>query len=392
VVRFQVPLTTDRIDVSFPRVHRATIVTLTGQLETLPVRLSRLSVPALAGLSPVMPDEQARFTLACGQGPALTVDGRVYRTSVSGTIGELSQYLPMPVRLCSPGGTLSLAAGRHTLTAAVPGTFAVTDLSLTSISAASVGSGTARAVTIRSWQPDRRLLSIGPGAASYLEVHENYNPGWAATLNGQELTPVRLDGWQQGFIVPAGAGGSIALSFRPAATYHLVLAASMLAVAILLALAAWSFTPAGRRGAASGGLRSGEGATTEGGASRAARRRTGRYSAWLGLLAVTALIFVAGGPVALVVPLLACLAWLLPRPPAGTAAHDRPGWVPWLAFGGLVASGLLSAVRPFGEGLFGPFGWPAQACALVALAAALTPAVTLPAWRRPTTTEGEADR
>ena len=41
----------------------------------------------------------------------------------------------------------------------------------------------------------------------------------------------------------------------------------------------------------------------------------------------------------------------------------------------MVAAGLLSAVRPFGDGLFGPFGWPAQACALVALAAALMPAV-----------------
>ena len=101
----------------------------------------------------------------------------------------------------------------------------------------------------------------------------------------------------------------------------------------------------------------------------------------LGLLAVVALIFVAGGPVVLAVPLLACLAWL-PRPAGGTAAHDPPAWVPWLAFGGLVASGLLSAVRPFGDGLFGPFGWPAQACALVALAAALRPAVAVPVWRR----------
>jgi hypothetical protein len=58
----------------------------------------------------------------------------------------------------------------------------------------------------------------------------------------------------------------------------------------------------------------------------------------------------------------------------------------------MAASGLLSAVRPFGSSLFGSFSGPAQACALVALAAALTPAVTLPAWRRPTTTEGEADR
>ena len=42
-----------------------------------------------------------------------------------------------------------------------------------------------------------------------------------------------------------------------------------------------------------------------------------------------------------------------------------------LAFGAMVTSGLLAAVRPFGTGLLGPFGWPAQACALVALAAAL---------------------
>ena len=53
LVRFATPLTTDRIDVSFPRVRQATIVTSTGQLETLPVRLSQLSVrpwPACARL------------------------------------------------------------------------------------------------------------------------------------------------------------------------------------------------------------------------------------------------------------------------------------------------------------------------------------------------------
>ncbi|HYB16915.1 MAG TPA: hypothetical protein VEF71_15770, partial [Streptosporangiaceae bacterium] len=182
--------------------------------------------------------------------------------------------------------------------------------------------------------------------------------------------PVRLDGWQQGFVVPAGPGGTVTLSFRPAAAYHLALVASMLAVAILLALTAWSFL--GRRPAGVGRDAAGDGAPLP-----------GRGRAWLGLLGVTALIFVAGGPVALAVPLLAVLAWLLPRPAGGTARHDLAAWVPWLAFGGLVASGLLSAVRPFGQGLLGPFGWPAQACALVALAAALMPAVAVPARRRP---------
>ncbi|MGH3287685.1 MAG: hypothetical protein ACRDPD_23810, partial [Streptosporangiaceae bacterium] len=128
LVTFATPLTTDRMDVSFPRVRQATIITSTGQLEALPVRLSQLSVPALAGLRAVTPS--GAFALGCGQGPVLTVDGRAYQTAVSGTIGELSQYLPLSVRLCAPGGTLSFGAGRHTLTAAMPGTFAVTDLSL----------------------------------------------------------------------------------------------------------------------------------------------------------------------------------------------------------------------------------------------------------------------
>jgi len=118
------------------------------------------------------------------------------------------------------------------------------------------------------------------------------------------------------------------------------------------------------------------------GAARTERRRRGR--AWLGVLGVTALIFVAGGPVALAVPVLAWLAWRPPRSPG----RPPPGaWLPWIAFAGLAASGLLSAVRPFGEGLFGPFGWPAQACALVALAAALTPAAARPA----AATAGEED-
>ncbi len=97
------------------------MVNQAGQLITLPVELSRLSVPALANLRVVAPDEQAPVTLACGRGPVLTIDGQAYQTSVSGTLGELTQYFPLRVRLCTPGGTLAFGAGRHTLTAATPG-------------------------------------------------------------------------------------------------------------------------------------------------------------------------------------------------------------------------------------------------------------------------------
>ena len=213
---------------------------------------------------------------------------------------------------------------------------------------------------------------------------------WSGALNGQALTPVRLDGWQQGFVVPAGAGGTITLSFRPAAAYHLVLVASMLAAVILLALAAWSFLGRRRGGAGPDSDRSPvagpDGRPSPAPASPVtslAASPTGDGRAWLGLLAVTALIFVAGGPVTLAVPLLVCLAWLARRRPGETAARDPARWLPILAFAGLAAAGLLSAVRPFGQGLLGPFGWLAQACALVALAAALMPEVAVPVRRRP---------
>ncbi|MGH3255969.1 MAG: alpha-(1-_3)-arabinofuranosyltransferase domain-containing protein [Streptosporangiaceae bacterium] len=377
LVRFA-PLTTNRIDVSFPGVHAATIVTLTGQLEALPVRLAQLSVPALAGLRAVTPDEQARFALACGQGPALTIDGRVYQTAVSGTIGELSEYLPLRVRLCAPGGALSLGLGSHTLTAATPGTFAVTDVSLSSVHSAAAEPGPPRAVTVRSWQPDQRRVTVAPGAASYLEVHENYNPGWTAALAGQRLTPVRLDGWQQAFILPAGPGGTVTLTFAPAATYHRALIISVLAAALLLAVVAWSFTRRRRREGPAGWP----------------PPSAGDGRAWPRVLAVTALIFVAGGPVALVVPLLAYLAGRPPRPSGPVFARDPAARMPVLALAAMLASGLLCAVRPFGAGLLGPFGWPAQACALVALAAALTPAVAVPSRPRPAAEETpkEADR
>jgi len=138
------------------------------------------------------------------------------------------------------------------------------------------------------------------------------------------------------------------------------------------------------------GPRSDEGATREGGASRGARRRAGQQGAWLGVAGVTALIFVVGGPVALVVPVLAYLAWRLSR----SSGRVSPGtWLPWVAFGAMVVSGLLSAAHSFGSGLLGSFGGPAQACALIALAAALTPAVTVPdparEGRQPTTTVEE---
>jgi len=364
LVTFKRPLTTDRIDVSFPRVQQATTISSTSQVSTLPVELSRLRLPALAKLRVGAPSASTPVNLACGQGPELRIDGQAYPTAVRGTLGQLTGFRPLKVRLCTPDGTLALGPGRHTLTAAAPSPFAVTGLSLTGAGADGGGGGggasasaAARTVTVGRWQPDQRQLTVGPGPASYLEVHENYSAGWAATLNGHQLKPVYLDGWQQGFVVPAGTGGTVTLSFRPAASYHFVLVGSVAALAILLGLVAWSLVFRYGRAARYAGVPGGSGSA--------------RYAA-LGSLGVVAVTFVAGGPAALAAVAVVVLAWRWPR------------WQSVLAFSGIAAAGLLTAAaaQPASTGPFGAFGAPAQACALVALAAGLVPPLG-PARARP---------
>jgi arabinofuranan 3-O-arabinosyltransferase len=72
-----------------------------------------------------------------------------------------------------------------------------------------------------------------------LVVPESLNSGWVAhTAAGTRLTAVAVNGWQQGWVVPAGTSGTITLSFTPNSLYRVGLAGG-LALLPLLALMAW---------------------------------------------------------------------------------------------------------------------------------------------------------
>jgi hypothetical protein len=161
---------------------------------------------------------------------------------VSGTLADLIQRRPVQVRLCSSGSQLVLGAGQHWLEAKPSGAFVVTDLDLRAGAAAPAATaapaaGTQRSLRVRSWSDDDRSVRIGPGAQSYVEIHENFNAGWKATLDGRSLTAVELDGWQQAFIVPAGQGGLITLKYTPVTVYHAGLIASAVALVVLAVVA-----------------------------------------------------------------------------------------------------------------------------------------------------------
>jgi arabinofuranan 3-O-arabinosyltransferase len=433
VVQLSPPLRTRSLYLTFDASSSAEAGnTSSGQPAQLPIGLSNVTIPALSGLSLSAPSASAPFRLACGQGPVVTVDGQNYQTSVSGTIGDLTQLQPVKLGLCTAGGTLTLAAGQQWLTTAPSSDFAVTSLSLSGPGAVAAtqtaGSPPSRSLQVLTWQADNRQLRIGTGAASYVEVHENFNPGWTATLNGKTLAPATLDGWQQAFIVPAGQGGVITLTFKPAIVYHAGLIFSALLLLLLAGFAlgttwrrrrrqpepdsgiaqeshagagprppdtasagqddpAWSHYHGPHWGETAGGPGSGahgrHRAAARGPYTRlegppvphlpepAPARRLTRSEAAKGLLILlplALLIFLAGGPIVLAVPVLAIIGiW-------------RARYLPFIAGAAMVGAGLVAAASGHPTSLgSGPFSAAAQVLALIALAAALLPAIARPA-------------
>lgn len=75
------------------------------------------------------------------------------------------------------------------------------------------------------------------------------NQGQVATVDGRELEPVTVNGWQQGWVVPAGVAGTFTIDFPAAATWRagIVAGGALAALFALFAVAigfAWRRPPA----------------------------------------------------------------------------------------------------------------------------------------------------
>ncbi|MCX3288617.1 alpha-(1-_3)-arabinofuranosyltransferase [Streptomyces sp. NEAU-H22] len=364
-VRFP-PITTDRLDITITETAPLTLHNPVADEDLrLPVGLTEAYVPSLDQYRTPRPDGTRKFSLPCGKGPDVALDGELYQTSAKGTVGDLVERRGVEVTLCQDGrgdAEVRLSSGDHRLEGGDAGPLALTDVTLTRGTvpeAAAAG----RDLRVRDWLGDRRAVTVGSGAASYLTTYENFNDGWKATLDGKELTPVRLDGWQQGWRVPAGAGGSVTLSYEPATTYDAALIGSGAGIAVLLGLALW-------------------------------RRRAPNPDApqpvpplpglWLGTVALTLVGVVIAGWFALLVPALALLA-----------ARRHALLVP-IAFAALAGAGIVAAFgagEPVGAGE-GAFGHLAQLLALIGLFAGLVslreePPSEAPTRQLPRTETGE---
>jgi arabinofuranan 3-O-arabinosyltransferase len=307
----------------------------------VPVGLQSLSIPALGKVNVVTDSSNAPIQLACGKGPTLRLDGNVLQTSLSGTFADLERLRPLTLSVCGP---VLLDRGNHVLQAE-PGSGAFKITSLLASPKASLPTASHRPTRIvGAWTAQHRTVDVGAGAASYLVVAQNYNPGWTATLNGQQLKAVRVDGWQQAWMVPAGAGGTVTMSFPPGTTYDLAL---LLGAGFLLVLGMLALVRGRRHDQ-----------------PIAKPRRIPRLI--VGAIGIVVLALVAG-PLALVLPplLLVAIRW-------------GRGVCAFIAGSAFLAAGISAACSPGAEPITGLGGFApvTQVFSAIALAAVLASLVT----------------
>ncbi|MFC6153236.1 alpha-(1-_3)-arabinofuranosyltransferase domain-containing protein [Nocardioides yefusunii] len=206
---------TDEVSVSFP-------MALDGRgVPEGPLAIAELELRGITDLVADW-DPTTEVRTKCGDGPALRIDSEKYRTRVVGTQSDVVQGNPMSFEVCDLD-VLRLGPGRHSLVSASTDEYAVNSVVIRSLQGRVVTQSEAvagRALTVTEWEPTRRVIEVGPGQASVLRIPENANLGWRALLDGEELKTLRLDSWQQGYVLPADASGQVVLEYLPDASYR----------------------------------------------------------------------------------------------------------------------------------------------------------------------------
>jgi len=302
---------------------RTSASSLTGKVGLLPVGISELSfdgpVP-LAGASP------RRRSIGCDAGLSMLIDGSRQPLAASATVPQLLQSEPLLAVPCR-STPVALGEGAHRLRLESTASMQPSSVTMTRIPVA-VAADQAESRVLR-WANTARTIEVRAESRSVLVVRENYNAGWTASVDGRTLSPLMVNGWQQGWIVPAGVTGRVQLSFRPQAPFVAGLLLGLAAALVLLALA-WGKPSAASQLPSSAGSRPGHG-----------RDRL------LAMATVAGLGLLCCGWAGLVVSVAVT--------GAVTAAKRSVAAPPWAGAGCLIATGLLARDSPLGHsgGWFG---------------------------------------
>lgn len=319
------PTVTDRIELSMRTWRPVLDKTALGFVQTQPPGLAEVTVigpdyPAAAALDRAV-------TVPCALGPTIDAGGRTLHTTVTATVGELRSGAPVAARVCADetgtSNELALPPGRADVAVGPTDLFFVDRLRLHRTDAET------------SAAPE-------PNAGDRLLVLPlSTNVGWRATsADGRALAPVVVDGWQQGWLLPADATGPVTIAFPVDRWYRLAIFGGLLLLLPLAILA----VPRRARSEGSDIPAEQEDSSAETPGTRGLR--------WMGAVGLTGAATVIAGPVGAAVTVIALAATYFTRyvtsrvlvvvAGAGTmlsAAALSTG--PWRSSGGYMGGSML---------------------------------------------------
>ena len=229
-----------RFTVTFPQVlPRASSDPSSGQVARRPVGLSELRLDFRNGSSTDstrVRTADVRVATACGDGPTLQVGSRRFDTRVESTLGDVRSLAPTRAVPCG-SDAVSLASGASRVVATATPLWQPASISIQPVARPAPPAAVGQPA-VQHWAADSRSLSLpASDTKRVVVVHENENIGWRATIGGVRLAPVVIDGWQQGYVVPAGLSGRVQLVHAGDRPYRLGLVLG-LALALMLVVAA----------------------------------------------------------------------------------------------------------------------------------------------------------
>ena len=223
------PMRTDRLRIAFFPLQTT---------QQTPLQITDVTIP---GVPPATDPSRAPLTLPCGSGPQLTLNGTTLATTVSGTYSDLLTGQPMQFAACGP---VTVGLGANELYERATDAFALDTAVVDHLGSRSVAARPGRpnrryeaAVSVARWTTSDRILLVAASQQSYLEINENFNPGWQARIGTAVLRPVRVDGWKQAWIIPAGSYAEVRLQYLPDITYRRALFGGLAAMGLLFLLA-----------------------------------------------------------------------------------------------------------------------------------------------------------
>ncbi|WP_299564653.1 DUF3367 domain-containing protein [uncultured Mycolicibacterium sp.] len=190
-------------------------------------------------------NRQRTVELPCGRGPVLAVAGQFLQTSVRTTVAALLDGEPIAATPCH-AAPLRLPRGEQELLISPGPAFVVDGVALATPLASEIKPAATESVPTGVWRADHREVTLPADPAErVLVVPESVNPGWTARgADGTVLTPVTVNGWQQGWVVPPGMSGPVTLTFGLNVPYRIGLFGGLALLPVLFALAC---RPARRR-------------------------------------------------------------------------------------------------------------------------------------------------